>query len=264
MKTKIYYFSATGNCLYIAKKLSENIDNTELVSITREFKNKKINIKSNKIGFIVPVYAWGLPRIVEDFLKKITTIQADYIFGIASCAGTPGSTLKKLDKLIKKKGNKLNAGFVVTQKSYTLMESNLFMDIMIKIAGKMPETFNRRLDSVLDIIKSCQKHEIESSSKAANIFGAFIHKIALKFFKKAGKDFWVNDKCNNCGICVDICPRNNIKLIDKNPSWENNCEFCMACLQWCPQEAIEYQDISKNKKRIHNENVKIDDLIDKR
>ena len=260
MKTKVYYFSATGNCLYAAKKISENIDNSELVSITREFKKESINIKSDKIGFIIPVYAWGLPRIVEDFLKKITTIHADYIFGIASCAGTPGSTLKKLDKLIKKKGSKLNAGFVVTQKSYTLMDSNLFMDIMIKIAGKTPEKFTKRFDGIVDIIKNNKKHKIESSSVLANLFGAFIHKMALKHFKEAGKDFWANYKCNNCGICVEICPRDNIKLINKKPSWDNNCEFCMACLQWCPQEAVEYQDISKNKKRIHNEKININDF----
>ncbi len=59
----IYYFSATGNSLSIAKKLASKINNSELVEIGKALKDNLI-VKSEKIVFVFPVYAWGPPRIV--------------------------------------------------------------------------------------------------------------------------------------------------------------------------------------------------------
>ena len=35
-------------------------------------------------------------------------------------------------------------------------------------------------------------------------------------------------------------PLNNIKMVHKKPTWNNNCTHCMACIGNCPVEAIGY------------------------
>ena len=47
------------------------------------------------------------------------------------------------------------------------------------------------------------------------------------------------ERCDGCGLCVDICPNNAIDLRDKVAfiNYER-CEECLVCLDECPQFAI--------------------------
>lgn len=261
MKTEIYYFSSTGNSLRTALQIAENLaDEATLISIPKILK-QEIRITAEKVGFIFPVYAWGMPHIVQDFMKKINFAGKPYIFAVASCAGTPGGTLLQTKKYLHKKGVSLAAGFVVMQPSYTFLEENIFMKIMMKIAGQPPQKLDDKLSEIVKIVSSSQTHPAECSSVCANILGNLVHTMALKHFKVAAKDFWTNDKCNLCQTCIQLCPRGNIKLENNKIKWADNCEACFACLQWCPQYAIEYQKISINKPRKHNPKVEITDLL---
>ena len=48
-----------------------------------------------------------------------------------------------------------------------------------------------------------------------------------------------SSKCNSCGLCVKICPQNNIKLDqDGIPCWGCNCILCGYCEMRCPEDAI--------------------------
>jgi MinD superfamily P-loop ATPase len=53
------------------------------------------------------------------------------------------------------------------------------------------------------------------------------------------KSFWIDEKCNACGICATVCPCRNIRLDGAGrPTWSHQCEQCLACIQWCPRKAI--------------------------
>lgn len=119
MKTKIFYFSATGNSLNIARQIAAGLDEVKLVSIPKVI-NDLIDTSAPKIGLVFPVYAWGMPRIVADFLKKIKLDKEQYIFAVAVSAGTPGDTLNKLKRTLNRKGSQLNAGFAIKEASYAL------------------------------------------------------------------------------------------------------------------------------------------------
>jgi ferredoxin len=73
--------------------------------------------------------------------------------------------------------------------------------------------------------------------------------------------FYSNEKCIGCGTCEKVCPVDNIKMIDKNPSWQHKCEQCFACLQWCPQSAIQFGNNTENINRYHHPDVKVSDLM---
>ena len=69
MKTKIFYFSGTGNSLSVARKIANGIGESEVIAIPNVI-NKIKNIESETVGFVFPVYGWGLPRIIVDFIKS--------------------------------------------------------------------------------------------------------------------------------------------------------------------------------------------------
>lgn len=96
MNTTIFYFSATGNSLNIARNIADKLGNCELIPIAKAIRNEKISTNTSRIGFIFPVFAWGMPRIVEEFVNKLNINNNAYIFAVASCVAIQGNTLKDL------------------------------------------------------------------------------------------------------------------------------------------------------------------------
>ena len=49
-----------------------------------------------------------------------------------------------------------------------------------------------------------------------------------------------NDKCTGCGVCVDICGVNAIKIENDKAVVSEECIECGACVNQCPNEAISF------------------------
>lgn len=61
----IFYFTGTGNSLYAAKQL-EN----ELISIPQVMKRKNLEFTADSIGIAAPVYGHEVPPMVKEFLHR--------------------------------------------------------------------------------------------------------------------------------------------------------------------------------------------------
>ena len=72
----ICYFTASGNCLYVAWQIGGT-----LLSIPQLMKQEQIEIKDEAVGVVCPVYAVEMPMMVKDFLAK-AKIDTDYFFFI--------------------------------------------------------------------------------------------------------------------------------------------------------------------------------------
>ena len=71
-----------------------------------------------------------------------------------------------------------------------------------------------------------------------------------------GKGFnqWVSDKkyystdaCVSCGKCVEVCPLQNISLVNDRPRWNGHCTHCEACYHYCPQNAVQFGKVTRGK-----------------
>ena len=60
----VFYFTATGNSLYVAKCIEEYP-----VSIPQAIKNSSI-YSDKQIGIVCPVYCGEIPNTVKEFLKE--------------------------------------------------------------------------------------------------------------------------------------------------------------------------------------------------
>ncbi len=77
----------------------------------------------------------------------------------------------------------------------------------------------------------------------------------------SARDFWITEKCTQCGICAQVCPVGNIRLKNGQPVWLAHCQHCLGCLQWCPVEAIQYKKSTLGKKRYRHPEIEIVEII---
>lgn len=131
----IFYFSGTGNSRWIAYRLAEEL-REELVFIPDALRlsggspeadpgmvehssgsmlPEFIPKPGEHIGFVFPVYSWGPPAIVLEFIRKLTLSSCTdrYTFFVCSCGDETGLTPDRMHQALNRKGWKCHAGFSV-------------------------------------------------------------------------------------------------------------------------------------------------------
>lgn len=252
MKTAIYYFSATGNSLTVAKDLVKGLDDAELISISKVFKMPDATAY-DAIGFVYPVYMFGLPLIIAQFLKTVKINPSAYIFSVTTSAGLKGRAHSLVKNILKKRGLNLACGFSV------IMPGNyipLYGAFSKERQDKMFAQQKIKTQKILDSLR--QKKRLIMEEKPF-LFNFLLYKIFYKYgsaqIALSAKGFWITEACTKCGLCVRICPVGNITMQNELPFWLRHCQHCMGCLQWCPVEAIQYKKLTLGKQRYHHPDI---------
>ncbi|MCP4133044.1 MAG: 4Fe-4S dicluster domain-containing protein [bacterium] len=218
----------------------------------------KIVISAERAGVIFPVHYWGMPEIVKDFIRKVEFAKPAYLFSVVTCAGIPGTTLLKLDTMLKNKGSLLSAGYAC------FLPSNCTHLVDAFEESKQLQMFREareKLSKIIRVIKNLEKAKIESSNLFINFITSIIHRAAVPKNPGFDKNFWVNDNCVSCGQCIKICPVNNISMDgDSGKKWLHKCEQCYACLQWCPAKAIQYGSKTSKRTRYHHPEITVSEI----
>ncbi len=235
----IFYFTGTGNSLYVAQKLTENLGDTEIYSMAKYQPEHLIGGKDKKIGFIFPSYYGNLPRIVRSFINKLNIHPDTYLFGVVTMGGLGSGSITMLEKLLAEKNLKLKYGNSI------LMPGNY-------IVNYNPTFFGRTAKSVKKIQRITDDIKAERTLVKK---GKIIDDRLYKNIEELDKAFFVESGCSGCGLCEKICPVENIKITHNRPEWLHHCEHCMACIHRCPQKAIQYGDKTKKRRRYYNSEV---------
>lgn len=257
MSTTIYYYTGTGNSLWVARQVAEKLGETQLISIP-SMKDVTPEMNSVSIGLIFPVYIWGVPAPVLRFLDKLQAVKADYIFAVAVCGGQVANTLVQLQKVMQGKGLTLNSGFDITMPSNYIPWGGPGSEESQR--GKF-EIAAAKIARIAPKIQQKETLPVEKGKLWQRILFTQIYNMSFAHTKTFDKKFWVDEKCNGCKICVKVCPAGNIRLEDEKPVWQHNCDQCFACLQWCPQEAIQNGKKTPNYERYHHPEVKLKDVL---
>ncbi len=257
---RIYYFSTTGNSLVLAKALAKQLKGAELVSIP-SVSDDTVHLEGERIGIIFPVYGWGLPRMVAEFVSRVKPSGNPYLFAIATCGGTPGPALRELRGLLCKAGMVLNAGFVCTEGANTVTDDPGFIRFIRKLGRIQYPSASERLAEIATTVQGKKEHKLETSSLPCNLLTGLLRgmmKGAAEKLKAADENFSVDSNCVGCRTCERVCPRGNVKLESGKPVWHHNCEMCYGCIQWCPQQAIH---VANDTRRYRNPSVRAEDMM---
>lgn len=242
----ILYFSGTGNSRYVAQKIAE-ISGDQVISINRRLKSQDYSTVSSEkaLVFVGPIYAGRLPRIMDDYIKKVEFTGTNCACFIGTCAQTPWQTIRYVEKICE-------------QKNFSLIGFNSIVMPQGYIAGggTQPKTVNDKIlkeaepkiIKIAEAIRNDRTLPKEQPGKA--IMSKVLNPIMYSMMISA-KGFVVTDKCIGCGKCEERCPLNNVKIVNDKPVWGKECTHCMACIAGCPCEAIEYGKKTVGKPRYH-------------
>ncbi len=247
---KTFYFTATGNSLYVAKRIGG-----ELYSIPRMLKEEKNEFEDEVIGFVFPCYGFGGPRIVADFIQK-SKLKAKYFFAIMTYGNIAASGLKHLAEV----GSEAGIQFNYTNEILMIDNYLPLFKIEDQLEKESSKKIEEKLDQIIGDINSRQEKLI-SKGFFSDILSKPIHNLSEKFHHDDGdKRFIVQDKCNSCKICAQVCPTSNIN-VNLKPEFLHKCEGCYACIHHCPQNAIHLKS-ERSTARFINRSVKLREIID--
>ncbi len=243
----IIYFSATGNCEFVAKSIASNTEDYA-ISMT-EIKDKICLQKGEQLGIVCPTYFWRLPSFVDDFLQKIEIENAkdSYIFFVTTYGTTCGQTDFYLANHLSKKGLKLLASYGIKTVDNWTVEFNVNDKKMIE------KTLNNEQSQTKNIIENIKAKKTifidkDKRSRIACWGAQFFYEQARKT-----KHLNVNDNCVGCGACQNNCPVSAISIQNGKPTWIlDKCVMCFKCLHHCPTFAINFDNkTQKNGQYVH-------------
>ena len=244
----IYCFSGTGNCLDLAKTIASALGDTEIRSMRSEPRDFDAR-EADRVGFIFPCYAGGLPEHVEEYAGRVEITPGTYTFAVVSYAAYPGCGLHVIDSL-----HKLDYWAGVAQPCSCIW---LFPHDVTGPAEKVLAKSGKKAQAIAgDIL---EKKTRKSPPKAA--VNQLEHAAWPAMSRKKAAALDADTRCIGCGQCVKLCPRGNIHMQGVHPQFGLDCVGCLGCLQYCPVGAISMGGVTVKRKRYHNPNVTAAELM---
>lgn len=246
---KIFYFTGTGNSLYVAKRIGG-----ELYSIPQVLKEGIEEFEDDVIGIVFPCYAFGVPRLVAEFVKRVK-LNANYVFAVMTYGNMGGSGLKHLEDLAS------SSGITFNYTNEICMVDNYLP--LYSIEEQLKHENKKLIEAhVENIVNDIRNHKTKCKRKG--IVMDTVSKLVYRFVYEnkldaADKKFIVNENCNACKLCEKLCPKNNISVADK-PEFLHHCDICYSCIHNCPQNAIHLKN-EKSSMRFINQHVTVNEII---
>jgi ferredoxin/flavodoxin len=246
----IFYFTGTGNTKWVAKQISEAIGEELLYipDLIRKGQNQ-FELKQNEtIGFCFPTHGWQPPRIVREFISKLSISKNNaYCWALTTCGDNMGETMTILNKDLATIGLQATTQFaVVMPESYVCLPF-MYTDTEEKEHAKINQA-RKMLPHIISVIRE-RTTGVEELVKGGTprlysyVIGAYFNARMVN-----DKKFTVDeDVCIKCGKCIKVCPVDNIQ--GTPPEWIHNgrCTSCLACYHYCPVHAINFGKITRKR-----------------
>ena len=246
----ILFFSGTGNSNYVAKRIADALGDA-LVNLNDRIKASDTSSveTGERVIIVTPTYAWRIPHVVRDWLRKTELRGAKRSWFVMTCGSEIGNADKYNRELCAEKAiSCMGTAQIVMPENYIAMFSAPQADEAREIVAKAEPSIDRAIAAI--------QHNQPFAPTRNNLYDRFmsgpVNLIFYKFFVNADA-LTVSDACIGCGQCAKRCPMNNVTLKDGKPVWGKNCTHCMACICYCPKEAIEYGKKSVGQPRYHFE-----------
>lgn len=272
MKNIIFYFSGSGNSLYLARTLSEHLDASSLVPLLNYSGTIRDPENIDTIGIVYPVHMNALPKPVKRFLAETEFPPDTFTYVVAANGGYHGKAGTYLLHYLRKHDIELDAYFPVEMLNNTPkgVAPKMFMtlDWEKRITEKDKEEMHARAGDLLPKIITAIRNKDGSSLKEQQDeeHGFYYHFMKLTWklseLMPPTLEFFLDDSCDGCRICEKVCTSGTIAIKDDRPVWQNDvpCNFCYACFNFCPRQAIYVEHYSKKLGRYHHPEIDWKDI----
>lgn len=232
------YFSGTGNTKYCIEQFVSKVDySAHCISI--EDVNAITEIQKNDtIILAYPIYFSNLPKIVRDFIMKNHPIfKGKNIFIITTMGLFSGDGAGCSARLLAKHGAHISGGLHIKMPDCigdekALKKTREQNKALVKMAQEKIEDAAQRYKD-----NTTTQEGVGFLYHMAGLFGQ-----RLWFYNKTksySDKLKINaDKCVGCGLCVQLCPLDNLKIVEEQAKTSGKCTMCYRCVSNCPKQAI--------------------------
>lgn len=246
MKTTLYVFSATGNCLTTAQKLASHFENASIRSVSACFSARVITESADCVGFVFPIYYGDMPYPVRELISKLVFTASPYLFAVGTCRGHAGAAYTRLDQFLRTRGQTLSYAASIR------MPGNSFLNT--------PEEEDAALaaqdTTICEAVKPILQHETQAFTADALL------PLTPVAYPNNFRGITADETCTGCGICLSVCPMQNITLAEGKAQIGDACATCLSCFHWCPTESIwmsKQPDIARRRK-YHHPDITLSDI----
>lgn len=255
----IYYFSGTRNSRYAAMRLGGLLEEeVRFIPTTDPCAEVIAEGKDRSVGFVFPVYAWGTPPIVLDFIARLPEGFFESaretgvpVWCVATCGDETGMAVDMLRKGLEKRGIKLAGAWSLIMPNVYVLLPGFGTDSKETEERKLKEAVGR-LEHIADRIGEGIREEDVHLGTWPRVKTALVYPL----FKKWGvntKKWHYTEACIGCGKCARACPVENIAMTDGRPKWGSDCTSCCACYHVCPTRGAQYGNITRNAGQFYND-----------
>jgi len=232
----MFYFSATGNSKYIAELFCSHM-HAKCHSIEEDIDFARLMDTEEVIGFCYPIFGSRVPRLLREFaVKHMASLENKKLVIFCTQMFFSGDGARAFTDVFPD-------GFVeVIYAEHFLMPNNVCNLFLTPLGSdEKNRTYlvkaQKKMRAVCGDIKSgiVKKRGFNPASRALGLMqGAFLPGIE----KRAKEKVWIGEDCNQCGLCVAICPMNNFASGNEGIAAKGDCMMCYRCINRCPKKAI--------------------------
>ena len=256
----IFYFTGTGNSLWVAKALSEAFGEP-LISIADELRKEEKDLAypvhpDERILFVYPVHSWGPAIPVTRFISRLTLggYAGQPVYSVSTCGDECGYTDRLIGKALGKRTISLTAAYSVIMPNNYILLPGFNVDSK-EVEERKLQDAPARVAGIIEAIREHRQDALHQTGRMPGLKSYWIHPL-FAHLAIGSNSFRVTDACISCGLCERICPTGTISMREGKPVWSNTCVQCVACIHRCPVRAIEYGKGMLVKGRYHHPEIK--------
>ena len=206
-------------------------------SIEEETDFTQLMATESIVGFCYPIFGSRVPRLMREFVvthKQLLKNKKLIIF--CTQMGGSGDGARALTDIIPRND------IEVIYAEHFLMPNNVCNLFILPLAGEKAtqwylEKAQRKMQTVCADIRNgrVKRRGFNFVSRALGLIqGSFMPGIERRAVNKV----YIDNDCDQCGLCVSMCPVENFRSENGKIEANNNCMICYRCINKCPQKAI--------------------------
>lgn len=226
----LVYFSPTGTTKLIAETIAKGINIGKITPIDLTLSDKQCSnaTEDGLFIFAVPVYGGRVPVVAANRLKKLKGNNSPSILIVVYGNRDFDDALLELKDLV------ISQGFIPFSAAAFVAEHS-FSTENYPIAERRPDK--------TDLEKAFSfGADIQNTIKNCHVFEKTIHVPGNYPYKALSGNpdispIIIESKCDQCGVCVSLCPTGSIQMNSLPETNSATCILCCACVKGCPNSA---------------------------
>ena len=251
----ILFFSGVGNTRLVARQLAALCHDRCLAIEASTPPLTAFCREDDTLVLCFPVYAWGPPLLVEEYLKRsqmeVIQTKPKRLYMVCTCGDDIGRTDRIVGKALRPMGLTFD-GIWSVQMPNTYVALPGFDTDSKEVETEKLKAAAPTVKAIAESIAAGEQHILQVQPGGMPWLKSHVLRPLFNRFLPGPKRFRTDSHlCVGCGQCAKQCPTGNIQMTEhpsgKQPRWGRQCTHCLACYHHCPHGAIRYGRYTRNK-----------------